>query len=489
MSALIPGGPPAVRLTLGGFLAKLVILIALLVGLVAAFVTRSLPWQAPYQGPVAADFPRGTLLVNFGIQRLPQTRSILISTGGTSPAGAETVTPRLSADLIASPKLEQFPADQVTLTATPVGAGQVEVTASLNPTSPERAGDGLFTGTISVLVGSRSVSVPIAVYLAPKSGYRALLAFLLLLLGAIFGLSVKWVTEALSSLAAARWRFDAITQRLRGSGGLLPTSAEDLISDIWNRISRQDVSQLDGSFESLESALGPLRTFSESMKNVNDDIRLQRKARHDQSLPVDDVISEERRQVADLLNRDWPWPDTSAVLAEAKQLSAYARAATGAITAGRPDVVSLFAKGDFAAAFELYRSPSQQAAAQGSDDSAAESARLRASDDGQVPHIQDLEMPPMVLLQRRWIGLFNARGWIQWMTERPRTLAAVASILVVSIVGLQLQYLDSTSFDGSLASWLSLLLWAAVIELSGVSVLDVVGRLSGGASTPRPSPR
>ncbi len=73
----------------------------------------------------------------------------------------------------------------------------------------------------------------------------------------------------------------------------------------------------------------------------------------------------------------------------------------------------------------------------------------------------------------------------EWMTERPRAMVGAASVIVVSIVGLQVQYMDSTTFTGSLSDWLTLLLWAAVIELSGVSLLDVVGRLGGARAAPR----
>jgi hypothetical protein len=64
-------------------------------------------------------------------------------------------------------------------------------------------------------------------------------------------------------------------------------------------------------------------------------------------------------------------------------------------------------------------------------------------------------------------------------------MAGAASVLVVATVGLQIQYMNSTSFTGSLSDWLTLLLWAAIVELSGVSLLDVVGRLSGGRTAPR----
>jgi hypothetical protein len=74
---------------------------------------------------------------------------------------------------------------------------------------------------------------------------------------------------------------------------------------------------------------------------------------------------------------------------------------------------------------------------------------------------------------------------LKFLFRRARVLAGLASVVVVSLIGLKLEYLDNQQFDGALSAWLALALWGAVIELSGVSVLDVVGRLgSSGAAPP-----
>jgi hypothetical protein len=77
----------------------------------------------------------------------------------------------------------------------------------------------------------------------------------------------------------------------------------------------------------------------------------------------------------------------------------------------------------------------------------------------------------------------NGRGpRISALFRYARPIAGIASVVVVSLVGMKLQYLDNQTFSGGLTSWLGLTLWAATVELSGVSVLEVLGRLgSGGA--------
>jgi hypothetical protein len=304
-----------------------------------------------------------------------------------------------------------------------------------------------------------------------------------LLLGAIFGLSVKWVTEALSNLAAARWRFDAIFQFLGANKGGLPTSVEDQLTEIGNRIKRQDLSGLDELFKPLESARGPLRQFNDNISNINDDISRQESLvyrRASRRLPIDDVVLEERRQVRALQGREWPWENVQAVLDETKRLGEHVKGATKAMTQQRLDVLRLYQDGKFAEAYELSSAPPPQ------PDSSKDGERLGARQSQPDEDLIDYPIvEPRISYISSWFMRRDGRGIIQWMSERPRTLAAVASILVVAIVGLQLQYLNSTSFDGSLAQWLSLLLWAAIIELSGVSVLDVVGRLSGSGPAPR----
>jgi hypothetical protein len=139
-------------------------------------------------------------------------------------------------------------------------------------------------------------------------------------------------------------------------------------------------------------------------------------------------------------------------------------------------VLDLFRKGEFEEAAEQYRFPPP--AVEG-DEQADEGPprkprrRFRAYSDGMF-----LPFPRP-----------GQSGLVSWMAERPRWFAGMASVFVVSLVGLQLQYLDVDDFGGGLGHWLELLLWAAVVELSGVSVLDVLSRLGGGGAAQEPGAR
>lgn len=469
---------------LAGRVARLAAVLAVLAALIALGVMH--PWQSPQQAPFGAKPAKGTLIVDFGLERVSLTRSILVPTGRAALSAPSILTARVSSDLIESPGLQQFPADQITLTATPVGSNQVEIVATLDPANPEKVASGLFKGTIAVYTGSRTLSVPLAVYLGPKSGYRATLAFLLLLLGAVFGLSVKWVTEALSSLAEAHWRLDGIRQRLGRTDECLPLSAAAKLDDLDNRVMRQDISQIDESFKPFDDAsLLSLRKFCDGIDRINSIIRQQELLYG--HLTVDnvsaaDVIHAERERVDELKGRDWPWKNTQKILDNLQQLKRDANTVSSALKYGRGDVLTLFADDKFKEAREKYNNPPAK-----NKKGAGAGSQTEGAAQGASKTFGLFTSTPGVI--RRWLRPSGLRSspMTHWMTKHPRGLAATASVLVVAIVGLQLQYLDSTSFGGSLSDWLGLLLWSAVVELSGVSVLDVVGRLSGGGPASRSS--
>jgi hypothetical protein len=295
-----------------------------------------------------------------------------------------------------------------------------------------------------------------------------------------------WVQYS-ASQAAARWRLDALRRRLGGYIASLPTSAAGRLNDIENRIMRQDVSEIDELFKPFEPELGSLRTFSDSINDIDSHVAEHEKLLYDRDfaeLPIKAIVRAERRRIDILISREWPWQDTQATLDDLEQLGKYIRAITHAFDDKRLDVLDLFRKDQFEEAYQLYKVPSAAAATKVSvghaDADSADAAGPAWLKNRQHRMMIATELRPSVFRISRW-------STMRWMTERPRALAAAASVLVVAIVGLQLQYLNSTSFFGSLSDWLGLLLWSAIVELSGVSVLDVVGRLSGGGPAPRPS--
>jgi hypothetical protein len=463
------------------------VLLLIVAGAVVLGIAQGLPGQSAYNGPPVSGFPAGTLFVNFGLDRSSLTRSVVVSSGsGLSPAPSVLVA-RVTNDLIQDSGAKQFPADQITLTATPVGSQSIEVVATLSPMNPEKVGDGLFKGQIDVYTGSETFHIPLYVYLTPKSGFRATAAFLLLLLGAALGLSVKWITETLSDLSAAHRRY----MRLRGGLGdlkSLPDDAAAMLDEIGDRIKSQDTGQLDDLFKPLEKDRRSLRAFGAAIGEVNVNIQEQEDgAAQEQGNGNNPVLSlvmiiadRERMEVRKLQTTKWPWPEVTegeTVLEKASGLSRQSLIASAALSAPGQfeDVLYKFQRGEFGEAeMEYLRQNRPEANAESSamplaaSPETADKTRKTQALRGRILLRPQPPEPPR-----------EDKSLTEWITKRPRAMAGAASVIVVAIVGLQVQYMNSTSFTGSLSDWLNLLLWAAVIELTGVSLLDVVGRLGG----------
>jgi hypothetical protein len=478
-------------------------LLAVIFAVIGVLIFASLG-RLPHIWPSAtptARIPDNTLLFNFGLSRKTLTRTIVVtSTGSTSAAPssvsgatADVLTARLQSDLRDSRSEKQFPAAQATITASPIGAKRVQISASMNPSEPEKVEGGTYSGSILVASGAASFRVPVVAYLTSRAGVRAGFAFLLLMAGATIGLAVKWITEALSQLAAARWRLEDIRRSLGRSADSLPTQAAVQLEEIENRIMRQDTSSLDSAFAPLVANVRQLSMFSTAVAGVQREIDQQTDItwgldNESAAAGIDrdfakSVIEAERERIDRFRHEEWPWKDGDAVIADVQAFAGQCRTATLALNdVSRGDNVpaakaalKLFRLGKFPEADEAYKNPAPMQVASDQDKPSRPRDARGISMPGALRMVR-LRHPLSFLAWRRG-------GVVQWMMKRPRTLAGAASVLVVSAVGLQLQYLDDAGFAGNLGDWLGLVLWAAVIELSGVSVLDVLGRLGGGART------
>jgi hypothetical protein len=413
------------------------------------------------------------------------------------------LTARVSEDLEDTDTRKQFPADQVSVTVSPAGQGRFQISATGNPSAPETVESGFYQSNVIIYSGSESFTVPLFAYLAPRSGCRALFAFLLLLAGAIFGLSVKWITEALSSLAAARWRYEALRRSLGGGLNTLPAPVAAQLDELGNRITRQDTNDLDKDFGAFEGSLGQLRVFSTTVESIMTEIQLHERLRDELRYEdeatgdldpdfIDTVARAERDQIERIRSIEWPWKDPDSVLREAQDLARYCHIITLALDDIRrndsPEIamqaLGLFRRGQFKDGDDLYRNPTK-ALPTPQEPKVASKAQATRRRRGPRPYLGDAEIRYISPLA----SLFSGGGFLQWIVGKPRAMAAAASVLVVALVGLELQYLNDNAFAGSLGNWLKLFLWAAIIELSGVSVLDVVGRLGESRGAPSIGPR
>ena len=466
--------------------------LAVFVSVVAAFaLLGKLPSSFVLSPSPAGPIPPDALFVNTGLARTTVTRAKVVVHSVPSTrderVNADTpdvVTALLQADPQDGSTQAQFPAAQIQLTASPLGRGRVQVSTVIDPGQAQNVPGGTYRATIQVFAGTEVLQMPLVLYLAPRDGTPALLAFLLLLAGASVGLGVKWITESLSRLAAARWRLEDLRRSMGGDPSSLPLMAAVRLEEIEDRIRRQDTDDLDKAFAPLVSNVLKLRSFATAVRAAEEEVDQQRNLANELDmaggLDRDFVLSIARAETVRIERFravDWPWDDPDATVEGIEALAEHCANATLAlsdVTAGRGgawtlEVLDLFRKGEFDAATALYRNPPL-------DEGPPPSAETTTSRTSERPRRYFPDSFPVF----RGFVAGRPAGLVPWMAQRPRWFAGAASVLVVSLVGLQLQYLGAAGFTGALGDWLGLLLWAAVVELSGVSVLDVLSRLGGG---------
>ncbi len=442
-----------------------------------------------------SNIPEDALVVNSGLSRSTISRTKAInyefkpqepSTGalGNTP---DVVTALLEGDLRDEAN-NQFPASLVQLSASPSGRGRIQISTLVNLNQEPKPAGGTYRGTIEIFVGTQVLRVPLVLYLAPRDGPLAFIAVLLLVIGATIGLAVKWITESLTRIAAASWRAEDLRRSLGSRGNAMPLMAAVRLDEIEDAIRRQDTDDnLEKAFAPLLSNVSHLRSFATAIQNSKSEIRNQLELRY--TLDLDDESSDtldrdfvesiaraESTRIERLRAIEWPWKNPTETIEEAQRLEDQCSTATLALNdavAGRADsttlkVLELFRKGSFSDAVTLYNEKPELAPP--SDVTPKEKTKKKA------------HRPRFFSSVAEYSRIYpfpgyGPRGLVPWMARRPRAFAAAASVFVVSLAGLQFQYLNAPDFAGELGDWLGLLLWAAVIELSGVSVLDVLSRL------------
>ena len=481
-----------------------VVLAALAVALIVLAALDELPAVDLSPKPPTAR-PENALFVNAGLSRATLTRTKVVAydaspqgQDGNATPTPDVVSALLEADLQDPKSEDQLPAAAVQVSASPIGRGRLQLSAVVDAEVGPASG-GTFLGTIQVFSGNQVVDTPLVVYLAPRDGSRAALAVFLLLIGAVLGLAVKWITESLTRLAAARWRLDDLRRNIGGDRDALPLMATARLEEIEDRIRRQDTENLDEAFGPVVSNLVDLRSFAASIRAAEDEIREQRRLAQDLDEEeatgvvgldrdfAESIVRAETTRIERLRAVDWPWSDGDKTVADLRELADQCRTATLALSDalnGRSNdatfhVLDFFRKGNFSEAVELYRLPPSELP----EAKAPQLVERKPRPSGRSRFWAE---PDFVF--QRFPGARSA-GLVPWMAQRPRWFAGAASVFVVSLVGLQLQYLDANGFTGELGDWLGLLLWAAVVELSGVSVLDVLSRLGGTAPSAGGGPR
>lgn len=474
-------------------LVMLLTLTYLLVGVGLLIYTRDLLSE---ESPPL--FPEGSVMLSYGLSRDSITRSFTVDIPQSQPStgAAPDLSVRLSGDLRRETTNGEFPAEfpegQLTVGVNRLTDSRLSIAVTADPWAPERVKPGLFLGTIQVRGPGARRDVPIAVWLEKRDSRPAMLALTLILLGSMLGLLVKYITERLTPQATLARRLGTLKRALnyQDDGATLPVRVRMRIDDLEDQISRSDYASVEKSFEQFDKDKSRLATISWQFRILIDQLDQQAQlldeatglAWTDRRL-IEGVLEAEFREVQAAQVLDWPTQEADMVARSREYASSF-----GAVTG----IISRFLRGPNrrlrAHLFDIQQGylPSSSAALEmpasdiDADDEVAEAGDGGGGASRSVRSgVVDVVAP----------GLRQDPGRVSLLFRQARTIAAIASVVVVSLVGLKTQYLDQQSFGGSLSDWLGLGLWGLVVELSGVAVLDVLGRLGSsgvGGSQTRP---
>jgi hypothetical protein len=315
---------------------------------------------------------------------------------------------------------------------------------------------------------------------------------------------------------------------------LVPISIRLKFQRLEDQISREDYAAADASFRDLEEQTEPLALLTSQFQLLIDQLSNQYESIN-QAMPpprdrernrgrdrerdrdrilLEGVVNAEYRMVLDLLSSKW---DTEADRENLSQKIKQARKTFESVYAA----ILEFLTRDKRVYRDLHtdlRELLTSCQAGNFDNTERRYSKIlaakritRPEQGPQAAQTTPQSMPPNGETQpsrrglRRWIARWarpdsqrlrstarSARSdsqRLKFLFRQARVLAGAASVIVVTLVGLKVQYLDNQQFDGALSAWLALALWGAVIELSGVSILDVVGRLGSSGAAPPGSAR
>jgi hypothetical protein len=430
-------------------------------------------------GPARArpEEPAGTLMISFGAGRTPLTRTMTvrppIRRAALQPPGTFLV--RLESDLTDPGTNRQFPARQVTVAASEISPGVLALTVSADPWSPEQVPAGEFRGSIRVSKDDAQADVPVVLRVDERGGRTAVYAVLILVASASAGLLVKWITERLTPQAAIYRRLASLRRAVGwGSDGRnLPVAARLQMEELQDVIARHDYGRAEQLFSDLEKERERLASMANRFVVLDNALSAQAEAVSAHPKPItrnvlaraDAVLDECHRRLQ--LAKDAPWPERAEEIArDLDILRLNFITASQVITsylelpneAALRSAVDLLQRGAYDGAAQEYDRFLQSNTVE--TGTVAETGKSRRRGPRRAPRAEEPGLSP-------W---FRAA----------RPIAGMASVLVVALIGLKLQYLGNQSFQGDLTAWVTLGLWGFGVELSGASVIEMVSRLGPG---------
>jgi hypothetical protein len=465
--------------------------------------------QTGQTGQITAQSnPQGYhLQLSFGLSRSAVTRSSRINlctdpktatsaecpgVTGTAPdttpttAGAQTATERpqvltagLADDLTRNDHRAEFPANQVSITASNVGREGLLIAVTADPTTPRVVLDGTYTGTIVVeRAGSTApIVVQMEADLDTRAGTTSKRAIAALLLGGLIGGGVRWLDTVLAPMAQLRRRQRRIRPWFQRRRTNLPEGAVETYKDVNRALRDLDTDGVDAGLTKLAAAEPDLLAFAHVRDTIAREIAEQRRlvGAGVPGLPdVANALETESAYTDDLLHRPWPWEANVDVRAGYTKALEHCRQLTAAL---RLAVLNSNDPATVAAANSLAR----QIVVAGADGleqdlpvaPAADAARAKVEENA-------LAVPPpsTAMPTKQSLPIDHRRNFAQVALDNVWWVTLIIGAGVVAFVGYQTQFLNNKDFNGSLTDYVQLFGWALALQIAGTTVVTVAARLT-----------
>jgi hypothetical protein len=284
---------------------------------------------------------------------------------------------------------------------------------------------------------------------------------LALLLGALGGGLVKWLGDRYSPVAVQRRRQRRLLRRLGPFLAFLPERVRDDFEVIRDGITHFDPEGLDKLLSELETQGDALARFGAAMLDLDDLLKwLAENDLPGSTPPVAVILQAATEEQTRLLTTKYPWEHPDELCTSAEKLRSLLRAIKRAVIARDTEAYQQSARKMFATDTDF------------ADALERGTARLAADQPQYVP-------PPS---PQRTLKASTHRSLPQFLLDNVLFITMVSAALIVMIVGYQTQFLDNKAFDGGNGDYLKLFLWAFALQVAGVTVAEVVGKLSTSAS-------
>jgi len=349
----------------------------------------------------------------------------------------------------------QFPAAQFKTVAENRGQRGVVVTLTANSQEPEAVEPGTYCGAVVVQRSDgRYLRYDLTASVADRTvGGLRVRAFGALLAGGLAGAAVRWLGDSYAAIAPLRRRQRRILRRLRPFISNLPEPAQHKLDTIDLGISQYDADGLDAALKEIEGPGDELARFGFALSETDTMIAEQLRHRDLAYLPaLDLVVGAERARRAALMSEEFPWPEPKRVASEAESLRQQASAIRDALVAANQDayraaVRSLVGADAFADFMER-------------TDTGSTAEQLLPDAERQRPQAKK-----------------EKRSFNQRLLDNSMLLVMVVAALVVAFVGYQTEFVHDPSFDSGSGDYIRLFAWAFALQVAGVTVFEVAGKL------------